>query len=187
MTLLKKSLDFHGWLEGAFSKHHSCISLPRQFVFSKSDNVGSIVDGVKAMVRCSEWSNSVLGEPMFPLQRLPNKKPMWNANRPVFSKWEKLTPKTRTTPEKSEEIFKKAEAQIFSKSGEYYDIPFDFQRDAWSKLLKRIRKWEQLKAKDFDGWWPLSYADVTTWVSSLTQLPITSDGESTRIALLFRL
>ena len=122
---------------------------------------------------------------MLPLQRLPNQKPRWNANRPVFSKWE--TPKTRTTPEKSEEIFKKAEAQIFSKSGEYYDIPFDFQRDAWSKLLKRIRKWEQLKAKDFDGWWPLSYADVTTWVSSLTQLPITSDGESTRIALLFML
>jgi hypothetical protein len=61
---------------------------------------------------------------MFPLQRLPNQKPRWNANRPEFSKWE--TPKTRTTPEKSEEIFKKAEAQIFSKSGEYYDIPFGF-------------------------------------------------------------
>ena len=83
---------------------------------------------------------------MFPLPRLPNQKPRWNANRPVFSKWE--TSNTRTTPEKSEEIFKKAEAQIFSKSGEYYDIPFDFQRDAWSKLLKRIRKWEQLKAKE---------------------------------------
>jgi hypothetical protein len=122
---------------------------------------------------------------MFPLQRLPNQKPRWNANRPVFSKWE--TSNTRTTPEKSEEIFKKAEAQIFSKSGEYYDIPFDFQRDAWSKLLKRIRKWEQLKAKDFDGWWPLSNADVTSWVSSLTELPLTSDGESTRNALLFML
>jgi len=60
MTLLKKSLDFHGWLEGAFSKHNSCISPPRQFLFSKNDNDGSTVDGVKAMVRCSEWSNSVL-------------------------------------------------------------------------------------------------------------------------------
>jgi hypothetical protein len=103
----------------------------------------------------------------------------------VFSKWE--TPKTRTTPENSEEIFKKAEAQIFSKSGEYYDIPFHFQRDAWVKLLKRIRKWEQLKAKDFDGWWPLSKADVTLWVSSLTELLVTSDGESTRNALLLML
>ena len=75
---------------------------------------------------------------------------------------------------------------LFKKGG-YYDIQFDFQRDAWSKLLKRIRKWEQLKAKDFDGWWPLSNADVTSWVSSLTELPLTSDGESTRNALLFML
>ena len=72
MPLLKKSMDFRGWLEGAFSKHQSCISLPRQFIFSKNDNVGSTVDGVKAMVRCSDWSISLLGEPMFPLQRLPN-------------------------------------------------------------------------------------------------------------------
>lgn len=183
MTLLIKSLDFHGWLEDAFSKHHSCISLPRQFVFSKNDSAESTDDGVKAMVKCSEWSNSVMGEPMFPLQRLPIQKPRWNANRPVFSKWE--TPKVRTTPEKSEEMFKKAEAQIFSKSGEYYDIPFDFQRDSWVTLLQRIRKWEKLEAKDFDGWWPMSNADVTSWVSSLTELPMTSDGEATKNALIF--
>ena len=127
----------------------------------------------------------MLGESMFILQRLPNQKPRWNVQRPVFFKWE--TPKTRTTPEKSEEISKKAEAQIFSKSREYYDISFDFQRDAWSKLLKRIRKWEQLKAKVFDGLWPLSNVHVTSWVSSLTELPITSDGESTINALLFML
>ena len=42
-----------------------------------------------------------------------------------------------------------------------------------------------LKAKDFDGWWTLSNVDVTLWVSSLTELPLTSDGESTRNALLF--
>jgi hypothetical protein len=53
--------------------------------------------------------------------------------------------------EKSEEVFKNAEAQIISKSGEYHDIPFDFQRDAWAKLLKRICYWEQLKAKYSDG------------------------------------
>jgi hypothetical protein len=122
---------------------------------------------------------------MFPLQSLPIKKPRWNANLPVFYKWE--TPNTRSTPENSEDIFKKAEAQIFSKSGEYFDIPFDFQSDAWVKLLKRIRKWEQLKAKDFDWWWPLSKADVTLWVSSLTELPISSDDESTRNALLLML
>jgi hypothetical protein len=108
---------------------------------------------------------------MFPLQRLPIQKPRWNANRFVFSKWE--TPKTITAPQNSEEIFKKAEAEIFSNSGEYYNIPFFFQRDAWVDLLKGIRKWEQLKAKDFDGWWLLSKADVTLWVSSLTELPIT--------------
>jgi hypothetical protein len=110
---------------------------------------------------------------MFPLQRLSNLKPRRNANRSVISKYE--TPKTRTTLEKSEEIFKKAEAQIFSKSGEYYDISFDFQRDTWVKLLKRIHRWEQLKAKDSDGRWPLSNIDVTLWVSSLTKLPITPD------------
>ena len=103
----------------------------------------------------------------------------------MLSKWE--TPKTKTTPEKIEEIFKKTEAQIFSKSGEYYEIPFYFQREACIKLLGKFRKWEQLKAKDFDGWWPLSNVDVTLWVSSLTELPITSDCESTRNALLLML
>ncbi len=53
IALLKKSFNFHGWLEGAFSKHNSCISLPRQFIFSKNDNAGSTVEGVKAMFCCS--------------------------------------------------------------------------------------------------------------------------------------
>ena len=46
-----------------------------------------------------------------------------------------------------------------------------------------------LKAKAFDGWWPLSNVDVTLWVSSLTELLITFDGKckSIRNALLFML
>jgi hypothetical protein len=43
----------------------------------------------------------------------------------VFSRWETFN--TRTTSEKSEKILKKAEAQFFSKNGEYCDIPFEFQ------------------------------------------------------------
>jgi hypothetical protein len=34
------------------------------------------------------------------------------------------------------------------KTGEYYDIPFEIQRDSWRKLLKKIRKWEKLQAED---------------------------------------
>ena len=174
MTLLKRSINFHRWLEGASSKHHSCISLPRQFVFSKNENGDATTDGVRAMVRCSEWSNSVLGEPMFPLQRLPTQKPRWNANRSVFSRWE--TSSTRTSTEKSEEILKKAEAQVFYKDGEHYDLPFDFQRSSWVKLLGRIRKWEKLQAGDYEGWWPITHGDVISWVSSLSKQPLTSDG-----------
>ena len=113
MTLLKRSLNFHEWLESSFSKFHSAISLPRQFIFSKNNDVAGTHDGVQAMVRCFEWSNSMLGEPMFPLQRLPISKPKWNANRSVFSRWE--TSSIRTTLEKSEEIFQKAEAQFLPK------------------------------------------------------------------------
>ena len=175
MTLLKRTLNFHEWLEGSFAKYHCSISLPRQFVFSKEHDAGSTSDGVQAMVRCSEWSNSVLGPPMFPLQRLPISKPRWNANRSVFSKWETIN--TRTTPEKSEEIFKKAEAQIFRKSGDFYDIPFDFQRDSWKKLLKQIRKWEKLQPEDYQGWWPICHEEVSTWVSNLAKLPPTLEGK----------
>lgn len=176
MTLLKRSWNFHEWLEGAFSKHHSSISLPRQFIFSKDISAGSTMDGVQATVRCSEWSNSLLGEPMFPLQRLPLEKPKWNANRSVFSKWE--TRAIRTTTEKSEEIFLKAEAQIFAKNGGIHDITFDFQRDSWTRLLKKIRKWEKLQASKYvEGWWPVSLQDVTTWVSTLKPLPLTPIGE----------
>jgi hypothetical protein len=175
MTLLKRSLNFHEWLEGSFAKYHCSVSLPRQFIFSKEHNVGNTSDGVEAMVRCSEWSHSLLGPPMFPLQRLPTSKPRWNANRSVFSKWETLN--TRTTPEKSEEIFKKAEAQIFRKSGDLFDIPFDFQRDSWKKLLQKIRKWEKLQPEDYQGWWPISHEEVITWVSNLAKLHSTPVGK----------
>ncbi len=176
MTLLKRSVNFHQWLESSFSKFHSSISLPRQFIFSKNSDVAGTLDGVQAMVRCSEWSNSMLGEPMFPLQRLPISKPMWNANRSVFSRWE--TSSTRTTLEKSEEILQKAEAQIFAKKEENYDMHFDFQRQSWTRLLKKIRKWERLQAEDYDGWWPISHEEVSTWVATLPKLPPTREGES---------
>lgn len=178
MTLLKRSLNFHEWLDGSMSKYFSSISLPRQFIFSKDDNEGSTVDGVHAMVRCSEWSNSILGEAMFPLQRLPNKKPKWNANRRVFSKWEKNGSQlTRTSLEKAEDIFKKAEAQIFHRNGEDYFMHFDFQRESWNRLLKKIRKWETLKEEEYEGWWPITHEDVPIWLATLPQLPLTPQGE----------
>jgi len=175
MTLLRRSLNFHKWLDGASSKNHSSISLPRQFIFSKDHNSGSTEDGIHITVRCFEWSNSLLGEPMFPLQRLPNSKPKWNANRSVFSRWE--TSNTRTTSEKSEKILKKAESQIFSKNGEYYDIPFEFRRDSWRRLLKKIRKWEKLEPHDYTEWWPINHEDVSTWINTLAKLPPTQEGE----------
>ncbi len=158
MTLLKRSLNFHQWLEGSFSKYHSASSLPRHFIISKNNNVSRTLDGVQAMPRCSKWSNSMLGEPMFPLQRLPISKPKWNANRSVFLRWE--TSNTRTTLEKLEEIFQKAEGHFFCQ---YYDIPFDFQRDLCKRLLKKIRKWERLQAEDFDHWWPISHKLALTF------------------------
>jgi hypothetical protein len=85
-TLLKRGIIFHKWLEGVSSKHQSCTNLPRQSIFSKNDNVGATTDGVKAMLRGSEWSNSILGEIMSSLQVLPTRRSLWNANRSVFSK-----------------------------------------------------------------------------------------------------
>jgi hypothetical protein len=55
------------------------------------------------------------------------------------------------------------------------------------QVIEKDSKVGAAKAKDFDGWWPLSKADVILWVSSLTELPITSDGESTKNALLLML
>ncbi len=112
MILLKRSLNFHEWLSGALAKYHSFISQPRQSFFSKANNGLITLDGVQTMVRRSEWSHSTRWEPMFPLQQLPNCKPKYNANRPIFSKWKTAT--TRTSVENSGEIFKKAEAQKFT-------------------------------------------------------------------------
>lgn len=181
MILLKRSLNFHEWLSGALAKYHSSISQPRQFIFSKTNNGLSTPDGVQTMVRCSEWSHSPLGEPMFPLQRLPNGKPRYNANRPIFSKWETAT--KRTSVENSEEIFKKAEAQIFGSIGDLHEMSFSFQRDAWKSLIKKLRKWEKLEAKDYDAWWPQSRQDVTLWISSIPQLSLTADGEFEDLSL----
>jgi hypothetical protein len=118
---------------------------------------------------------------MFPLQRLPNGKPRYNANRPIFSKWETAT--KRTSVENSEEIFKKAEAQIFGSIGDLHEMSFSFQRDAWKSLIKKLRKWEKLEAKDYDAWWPQSRQDVTLWISSIPQLSLTADGEFEDLSL----
>ncbi len=160
MALLRKSLNFHKWLDGAFSKHHSSISLPRRFIFSKNHNSGSTEDGVHTTVRCSQWINSLLGEPMFPLQRLPNSKPKWNANRSVFQGGRRpiLGPRPRSPKRYS----RKQRQNFFPKNGEYYDILFEFQRDSWRRLLKKIRKWEKLEPHDYTKWWPMNHEDVST-------------------------
>ena len=132
IKLLKRSLNFHEWLSGALAKYHAFISQPRQFFFSKANNGLSTLDGVQPMVRRSEWSHSTRGEPMFPLQQLPNGKPRYNANRPIFSKWQTAT--TRTSVEHSGEIFKKAESQNFASIGDLHEMIFSFQRVTCEKL-----------------------------------------------------
>ena len=78
MALLKRSLNFHQWLDGAVSKHHSFIRIPRHFIFSKIHNAGSTL--VHAIMGCSEWSNLLFEEEMF---SLPPSRPKWDANRSV--------------------------------------------------------------------------------------------------------
>ena len=91
------------------------------------------------------------------------------------SRWE--TSSIRSTLEKSEEIFQKAEAQFFAKKEENHDMHIDFQRQSWTRLLKKIRKWERLPAEDYDGWWPTSHEEESTWVAALPKLPPTREGE----------
>jgi hypothetical protein len=54
---------------------------------------------------------------------------------------------------------------------------FDFQRQSGTRLLKKIRRWERLPAEDYDGWWPISHEEVSTWVAALPKLPPTREGE----------
>ena len=85
--------------------------------------------------------------------------------------------------EDSEEIFKKAESQIFASIGDLLEMAFSFQRDAWKSLIKNLRKWEKLEAKDHDAWWLQSRQDVTIWITSIPQLALTADGESEDLSL----
>jgi hypothetical protein len=62
-------------------------------------------------------------------------------------------------------------------------MSFSFQRDAWKSLIKKLRKWEKLEAKDYDAWWPQSRQDVTLWISSIPQLSLTADGEFEDLSL----
>ena len=78
--------------------------------------------------------------------------------------------KYKDYPRKSAEIFQKAEAQNFAKKDENHDMHFDFQRQSWTRLLKKIRKWERLPADDYDGWWPISHEEVSTFVATLPKL-----------------
>jgi hypothetical protein len=71
----------------------------------------------------------------------------------------------------------KSRGTNFCQKEENHDMHFDFQRQSWTRLLKKIRKWERLPAEDYDGWWPISHEDVTTWVADLPKLPPTREGE----------
>ncbi len=116
---------------------------------------------------------------MFPLQRLPNSNPIsgktieacfQDGRRPI------LGPR----PKSRKRYSRKQRRSFFQKNGEYYDIPFEFQRDSWRKLLKKIRKWEKLEPQDYMEWWPISHEVVSTWFNTLAKLPPTQDGESVK-------
>ena len=180
VKLLKRSLNIHEFLEGCLAKHQDGMSLPRQFNYFKDPaTTGTTSDGVGTSVTCSEWSNSEVGDPQFPLQRMPSVIPNWNANRRVFSKWETRT--QRTTDDVSDKILVSAESQIM-------DLEIlDFQRNSWKSFLGRIRRWENLEAVEYPGWWPLTNKDVTEWIEGLDKPVPDDDGtyhEASRLLII---
>ncbi len=56
-------------------------------------------------------------------------------------------------------------------------MSFSFQRVTWKSSIKKLRKYEKLKANDFVAWWPQSRQDGTIWISSIPQFPLATDGE----------
>ena len=161
---IHRTLNIKEWLAGSVAKHHDGVSLPRQFVYSKGHGGSSTDGGVTASVRCSEWSDSELGPRAYPLQRLPEAPPRYNANRQVFSRWDANNGKSRTPPDICEQRFEKAVDQIYS----FLEMEFEFK--SWDKWIGIIRSWEQLPEADYDGWWPLSESDVLRAVETLKPL-----------------
>ena len=59
----------------------------------------------------------------------------------------------------------------------YLISPLTFKEILGRNFLKKIRKWEKLQPEDYQGWWPISHEEVSTWVSNLAKLPPTLEGK----------
>ena len=106
---LKRTFNVHAWLQGTLElpvlqRHWSDITEAQQFLI---ETCARLDDGTevqtKVTIKASESSSAPWSPKMIPLCNLPSQRPLYNASRPVFSRWERDSKNNPTGNRSSDE------------------------------------------------------------------------------------
>jgi len=132
---LKRTYNFHAWLQGTterpvLQRHWSDITEARQFLIEKCarlEDGSEVLMGVT--IKASESSSSPFGPRMVPICNLPSERPLFNASRPVFSRWERDSKSKptgqRTDDESAYKLFEDSKKMICDVDGPIKEMRCD--------------------------------------------------------------
>ena len=124
---LTRTINIHAWLQGTSERpvlqpHWSDITEAQQFLI---EACARLDDGTevptRVTIKASESSKSPWGPRMVPLCHLPLERPLYNASRPIFSRWERDSKNkqtgNRTSNEKAFKDFEDSKKMICGVDG----------------------------------------------------------------------
>ena len=132
---LSRTINIQAWLQGTserpvLQRHWSDITEAQQFLI---EACARLDDGTevptRVTIKASESSKSPWGPRMVPLCHLPSERPLYNASRPIFSRWERDSQNkqtgNRTSNEKAFKDFEDSKKMICALDGPIAEMRCD--------------------------------------------------------------
>lgn len=130
---LDRTWNIKSWLTGdedrpIISKYWSDITKGQQFLFepcTQFDDGKPCEIGVS--FRVQESSSGPYGPKLFAIENLPKGRPLYNAARPIFSRWDKDNKNQRTSDALAKKDFEKSKSMICDPDGKIIALRYDCQ------------------------------------------------------------
>lgn len=132
---LTRTINIQAWLQGTTEKpvlqrHWSDITEAQQFLIEACPRLDDGTEvTTRVTIKASESSSSPWGPRMVPLCHLPSERPVYNASRPIFSRWERDSQNkqtgNRTSDEKAYKDFEDSKKMICALDGPIAEMRCD--------------------------------------------------------------
>lgn len=119
---LERTWNIKDWLTGDEERHiinkqWKDITEGQQFLFEPCTHSDDGKPCPTVPYRAQEYSSGPYGPKFFPLKNLPIGRPLYNAARTIFSRWDKENRNQRTSDEQAKKDFEKSKSMICDPDG----------------------------------------------------------------------